>query len=297
MRHKAFILAAFGLILTSPVSAAMLRPLRAVTADPVALPVSIRTRAGILPTSPISFIDRAFDALSIAVAITPAAKTEAALKVAQENAAEAAVMSSQGNVDLTTRSLARVDAALGTAVVSASKVADPTAAVEARKNVQASTEAAQQTLQLGVDATPTETRVQIHALVNPTFERLSAAPAAIGTEASATVPRAARCDTELFASCMEDNGCTFGTSQKCFLTCPPKDVPCQAPMAGKTCSIPDTACVNTCLQKIVGCTDACLAQADCKKDEVSTSTLQIIGPDEVRRGFQLQLQGSVENRR
>src|SRR5574337_235698 len=62
----------------------------ALPASAATLPSSVVARAGILPTSPFSFLDRAADAIRIAFALTPAAKTQVALDVAQERAAEAA---------------------------------------------------------------------------------------------------------------------------------------------------------------------------------------------------------------
>ncbi|MFA5853769.1 MAG: DUF5667 domain-containing protein [Patescibacteria group bacterium] len=279
MRITAAAIAALGIALALPVSAA-------------ALSDATFETAGILPDSPLSFFDKTIDSIAIALSFSTESKVETTLAVSEERAAESAVMSSEGKIE---QSIASAEASLSlvdSAVVTASKASTTELSTSLTEMITVSTTASQTLLQEGLAAAPTEATVELKAAVTPIIAEMAEAPKAVTT--TTTDATSLSCNTTTFDTCVKTNGCTEDTSAKCFVACPPRVVTCEDPKAGKTCHVPDTACVNECLGKIVGCFDSCLTTSNCKKEQVNTSSLKLLSPENVQRAFQLQLQNVVK---
>ncbi|WKZ29249.1 MAG: DUF5667 domain-containing protein [Patescibacteria group bacterium] len=275
MRKLTVAFASLGIALALPVSAATLSD---ATYD----------TAGILPDSPLSFFDQTLDSLSIFFSFTTESKIETTLAVSEERAAESAVMSSEGNVEASVAaaddSLALIDSA-----VKLASTADTTEESTAwTALVTESTTVSTTLLEEGLAAAPETTTVELQTSVEPIITAMAEAPKAITTTTTTTTT--ASCSTSTFDTCVKTNGCTEDTSKTCFVACPPRVVTCEDPKSGKTCHVPDTACVNECLAKIVGCADKCLAEANCEASQVDSAALKVLSPAEVQNAFQLQLQ-------
>lgn len=270
--------AALGIALALPTSAAALSD---ATID----------AAGITPDSPLSFFDKTFDSIAIALSFSTEAKVETTLAVSEERAAESAVMSSEGKVE---ESIAAAEASLslaGDAVLAASKSGTSDTTTSLTKMIAESTTVSQELLKEGLDAAPDDAATDLQTGIAPLISEMAEAPKAVTTSAADTASLA--CDTSAFSTCVKTNGCTEDTSSKCFVSCPPKTVTCEDPKAGKTCHVPDTACVNECLGKIVSCFDSCLSASHCQKGQVDASSLKVLSPEDVQRAFQLQLQNAA----
>ncbi len=282
MRISTAALAAFGLAIALPVIAAT-----------GAISDATKANAGITPDSPLSFIDKTFDALAIAVAFSPEAKVDASLKVAEERAAEAAVMSAAGNTDLAAKSAEAAASDVSIAVKAASGVANNELAAPLVVKIEEATVGMQATLQEGIDVAPADAKADVQEAVNPSMALMTEASKAVTVVAAPKPAGTVACDQTKFDACVRTNGCTEDTSATCFKACPPKVVTCDDPKAGKTCKQPDTACVNQCLSKLLGCFDTCLSTANCKKEEVKTNALKLISPEELQRVFQNELKAGA----
>lgn len=275
MRKLTVAFAALGIALALPVSAA-------------ALSDATFETAGILPDSPLSFFDETFDSIAIALSFSTESKIETTLAVSEERAAESAVMSSEGNIE---KSVAAADDSL-TLADSAVKLASTADTTEESTTwtalITESTTVSTTLLQEGLAAAPETATVELQTTVTPIIAALTEAPKAITMTTTTTTT--ASCNASVFDSCVKTNGCTEDTSKTCFVACPPRVVACEDPKSGKTCHVPDTACVNECLTKIVGCADKCLAESNCQATQVNSAALKVLSPAEVQSAFQLQLQ-------
>jgi hypothetical protein len=270
--------AALALAFALPVSAAALSD------------ATIET-AGITPDSPLSFFDKTLDSIAIALSFSTEAKVETTLAVSEERAAESAVMSSEGKIEA---SVAAAEASLslaGDAVLAASKATTTETTASLTELITTSTTTSQTLLREGLAAAPQDAAAELQTEVAPLISQLAEAPKAVTTASSDA--SSLTCNTSTFNSCVKTNGCTEDTSANCFVACPPRTVTCEDPRAGKTCHVPDTACVNECLSKIVGCFDSCLTTSHCRKEQVDASSLKVLSPEDVQRAFQLQLQNAA----
>ncbi len=275
MRKITVAFAALGIALALPVSAA-------------ALSDATYDTAGIMPDSPLSFFDKTLDSIAIALSFSTESKIETTLAVSEERAAESAVMISEGKVE---ESITSADSSL-TLIDSAVKLASTADTTEKSTTWTAmitdSTTVSTTMLDAGLSVAPEATKSEIQTTVEPIIAAMTEAPKAITTMTTTTTT--ASCNTSTFDSCVKTNGCTEDTSKTCFVACPPRVVTCEDPKSGKTCHVPDTACVNECLTKIVGCADKCLAESNCQATQVNSAALKVLSPAEVQSAFQLQLQ-------
>ncbi len=289
MRKLAALCAAFGVVFALPASALTFSSTSLTSTT--TLSKTTTTTAGILPTSSFSFIDTTFDALAITFSLSPESKVQTTLAVSEERAAESAVMSSIGNIELAASTATAASTDLAKAVMIAS-TADATLQTAMITDIQASTTTITTMLQEGVASAPLESKTDLEIALTPIVNVIAEAPKAV-TTTTLTTTTAASCDQTAFTACVRTNGCTEDTSETCFKACPPKSVTCEDPKAGKTCKQPDVACVNQCLNKIISCFDSCLTASHCSKDQVNTTTLKLVSPEEVQRVFQLQLQAQT----